>query len=60
MDTVTTTRINKVKYYHGDELMKCNPELFKGCRNSRAIIEKQELDNTHYVFAKNTNGKWIK
>lgn len=60
MDTVTIIKINKQEYYHGDELFGVNPILFKGCRNSRAIVDKKEINKDDYIFAKNINDKWKK
>lgn len=58
MDTVTIKRFRGKRYYLADELQLEQPDFFKGCRNSRAIIDKMEIDDSNYLFAKSTNGKY--
>lgn len=58
MDTVTKKKFRGQVYYNADELLAEQPELFKGCRNSRAIIEKRKIDDDNYLFAKLVNDKY--
>jgi len=57
MDTVTIKKFSSKKYYNADELLIQQPILFKGCRNSRAILEKKGLDEDKYIYVKMIDGK---
>jgi len=58
MSTVTIKIFNKKEYYNADELQIKQPHLFKGCRNSRALLDKKEIDEDNYVFANMLDGRW--
>jgi len=60
MDTVTIKKFTGKQYYNADELQIEQPVLFKGCRNSRAILDKKEIDEDNYIFVKIVDGKWRK
>jgi len=53
-------KIEGNKYYLADETKKTYPKVFKGCQNSRALIQKQHLSVNCYVFARKTSGQWEK
>jgi len=46
---------NKINYYLTDDLIKEYPKMFKGCKNTRALIAKQKIPNAKYIFARFTN-----
>ena len=58
MDTLSIKKFNNIKYYNADELKNVIPIVFKGCRNSREIISKRNIDENNYTYAKETNNKW--
>lgn len=55
MDTVS---INNKEYYNGNSLLQVHEKIFKGCRNSRALIVKYKLTDDDYTFASEIKGKW--
>ena len=58
MDTLTIKKFNNILYYNADELKNVIPIVSKGCRNSREIISKRNIDENNYTYAKETNNKW--
>lgn len=51
--------IDGVKYYFADELRKEHPKVFRGCNNTRTFIEKKEVPEEKYTYARKDNkGKW--
>jgi len=60
MDTVTIKKFTGKQYYNADELQIEQPVLFKGCRNSRAILNKKKIDEDNYIFVKIVDSKWRK
>jgi hypothetical protein len=45
-------------YYNGIDLMMCDPLFFKGCINSRKILERKEMEESQYIYAKNVGDNW--
>lgn len=53
-------QINKKSYYLANDLMKSLPQVFKGCNVAKTFVSKHKLDDTKYVYARNSNNKWAK
>lgn len=60
MNTLKDIKLNKIKYYHTDDLINLKLTQFKGCTNGRRLISNLNIDDNNYVFATNKSGKWIK
>jgi len=56
MKTVT---INDEHYYNTDDLIKIAPIFYKGCKNSRGIIQRHNIKTKYFTYARNINGLWI-
>ena len=59
MDKLEIIKIKNVNYYSSDNLLENCPVWFQGCNNSRAIVNKKDIPETEYTYAKNKNNKWI-
>jgi hypothetical protein len=57
MDLMTIS-MDGNKYISVDDIIKNAPIYSKGCRSSRDLIRKKELDN--YIYVKMTDDGWIK
>jgi hypothetical protein len=55
-DTIT---INDKQYIMGDNLFNNAPIYTKGCRSSRDIISKKQIEAKNYIYARNKDNKWI-
>jgi hypothetical protein len=50
--------INNKEYITGDYLFTNTPIYSKGCRSSRDIISKKQIEAKNYIFARNKDNKW--
>jgi hypothetical protein len=55
----TIIKINKQKYYSADELMEYAVIFFKGCKNARAILTKENIPEDDYKYAVERDDEWI-
>ncbi len=51
--------INDKQYIMGDYLFNNAPIYSKGCRSSRDIISKKQIEAKNYIYARNKDNKWI-
>lgn len=51
--------INNKEYIIGDYIFTNAPIYTKGCRSSRDIIGKKQIDVKNYVYARSKDDKWI-
>jgi hypothetical protein len=54
-----TVSINNKEYIIGDYIFTNAPIYSKGCRSSRDIIGKKQIDIKNYVYARNKDDKWV-
>jgi hypothetical protein len=58
--TMEIIRINKLNYVLGDYVLN-NASLYcKGCRSSRDIIKKKEIEEKFFIYARQEDGEWKK
>jgi hypothetical protein len=50
--------INDKQYIMGDYLYNNAPIYSKGCRSSRDIISKKQIEAKNYIYARNKDNKW--
>jgi hypothetical protein len=50
--------INDKQYITGDSLFINAPIYSKGCRSSRDIISKKQIEAKNYIYARNKDNKW--
>lgn len=50
--------INDKQYITGDSLFTNAPIYSKGCRSSRDIISKKQIEAKNYIYARNKDNKW--
>jgi hypothetical protein len=48
-------RINKLNYVLGDDVLQKAPIYCKGCRSSRDIIRKKNIDKNNFIYARKDN-----
>ena len=51
--------IESKKYIIGDIVIKDAPIFSKGCRGTRNLIKKKEIDNNKFIFARQVDDKWV-
>ena len=51
--------INDKQYIMGDYLYNNAPIYSKGCRSSRDIISKKQIEAKNYIYARNKDNKWL-
>jgi hypothetical protein len=51
--------INDKQYIMGDYLYNNAPIYSKGCRSSRDIISKKQIEAKNYIYARNKDNKWV-
>ena len=51
--------IESKKYIIGDIVIKDAPIFSKGCRGTRNLIKKKEIDNNKFIFARHIDDKWV-
>ncbi len=51
--------INNKEYILGDYVYSNAPIYSKGCRSSRDIISKKQIEAKNYIYARNKDNKWI-
>lgn len=56
---MTTITFETKDYIIGDYILENAPIYSKGSRGSRALIKNKDINNTKYIFARNTNGEWV-
>ena len=50
---------NDKNYVHGDFILSNAPIYSKGCRSSRDLVKKKNLESSKYIFARLTDDKWL-
>lgn len=61
IDGFETSLFNGVMYYMADEIMKRAPIYSKGCRSTREMVKKRNIEEPNYLFAKRSRtGEWVK
>lgn len=51
--------INNKEYIIGDYIYNNAPIYSKGCRSSRDIISKKQIEAKNYIYARNKDDKWV-
>jgi len=51
-------RLNNKNYVLGDDLLNMAPVFTKGCRSSRDIIKRKNIDTKYYVYAREKDKVW--
>lgn len=51
-------KINDTKYYGLDTIIENYGNFKKGCKSNNKILEKHELTNQNYLYARYTNDEW--
>uniref|UniRef100_A0A6C0HX92 Bro-N domain-containing protein n=1 Tax=viral metagenome TaxID=1070528 RepID=A0A6C0HX92_9ZZZZ len=51
--------INDKQYILGDYLFNNAPIYSKGCRSSRDIISKKQIEAKNYIYARHKDNKWV-
>ena len=54
-----TTIIDNNKYILGDYILENAPIFCKGFRGVREMIKKKNIEAKKYIFARQTDNKWI-
>jgi len=57
--SMITINYNKNEYINGTYVLENALVYSKGCRSSRDLIKKKNIDLTKYIFAKNKGDEWI-
>jgi len=50
--------INDKSYYQADHLLTFAPDFFRGCINSRSIVQVKKLHKKSFIFARKNNDEW--
>ncbi len=50
--------VNNKEYIMGDYIFSNAPIYTKGCRSSRDIISKKQIEAKNYIYARNKDNKW--
>lgn len=54
-----TININNKEYIIGDYIFSNAPIYSKGCRSSRDIISKKQIEAKNYIYARYKDSKWV-
>lgn len=52
--------INNRYYYHTDNIKEEYPNLFKGCKTTKAFVNKHSISNNKYCYARLSDDEWMK
>jgi hypothetical protein len=59
MDVPALIKIGKKKYYLADELLTFAKIFCKGSKNGRQLVEKKQIPDKYYVYARKDDDEWI-